>query len=124
MKNQLALYSTLGLFIFLAEGCTKDTTPNPNLVLCGTKGVSYTKDIVPILNTHCNTAGCHNSTTAAGGYNLTGYAAVKTIADNGKLYGTVSFSSGFKPMPQGGSKLPDSTINKIKTWIDDCALNN
>ena len=45
-------------------------------------------------------------------------------AISGKLYGALSWSNGFMAMPQGGSKLPDCNINKIKSWIDAGAANN
>jgi hypothetical protein len=40
------------------------------------------------------------------------------------LYGTISHSAGFLPMPQNGNKLSDCNITKIRLWVADGAPNN
>ena len=56
--------------------------------------------------------------------NQDGYNNVKVAAANGKLYGAISHSEGFAPMPQGGNKMTACHINKIKAWIDAGAPEN
>jgi hypothetical protein len=67
---------------------------------------------------------CHKSGNASGGISLDTYAGTKAAALNGKLYGSISWSPGFKAMPQGGTKLPDCTLKKIKSWVDAGAPEN
>lgn len=52
------------------------------------------------------------------------YATDKAIALNGKLYGSVSFTSGYSPMPKGGSKMSTCQLLIIKRWIDAGSPNN
>lgn len=92
---------------------------------CNTTNVSFAATVVPILETGC--LGCHGAEVyqiAGDGINLSGYDAVKVVAQNGKLFGSINHSSGFSPMPKGGSKLPNCQINQIKSWIDAGAPNN
>ncbi|ULQ55131.1 hypothetical protein KJS94_10815 [Flavihumibacter rivuli] len=89
---------------------------------CDTSGViSYSTRVQPILNNKCT--GCHNNNLASAGINLTNYTGVRTVALNGKLYGSIAHLAGYSPMPQG-SKLPDCEIATIKKWIDNGSPNN
>jgi hypothetical protein len=104
------------------------TTPPPGTggggggTTCVTTGMKFSTDISPILTSTCS--GCHSGSTLNGGVNVGTYAGVKAIADNGKLIGTITHASGFKPMPDGGSKLSDCNIAKIQAWVSAGAPNN
>lgn len=89
---------------------------------CDTSLFTYSGAVQPILTVHCT--GCHNNTTQSGGINLTTYNGVQTVALNGKLAGSINWSTGFKPMPQGGQKLSDCNIEQITKWINAGAPNN
>lgn len=89
---------------------------------CNTINVSYSGFVAPLLTTFC--VGCHSGGAPSGGISLNTYAAVKAIAQSGRLYGAISWKAGFQKMPQGGSKLSQCKIDKIKGWIDEGALNN
>jgi hypothetical protein len=52
------------------------------------------------------------------------YIADKTIGLNGKLYGSMNHSAGYKPMPEGMSKLNSCNVLAIRKWIDAGMLNN
>lgn len=93
--------------------CSKDSTTN-----CGTTTISYSGYIAPLMTVNCATSGCHNSTSKADGIDLSSYAGVKEHASH--VYEAINNGS----MPKGGSKLPDSTIAKVKSWVDACAPNN
>lgn len=95
---------------------------DPNVAGCVTENMSYSVDIAPVLDTYC--VGCHGGNVPSGGIDLSHHAGVKSVADNGRLFGAITWTTGFSPMPQGGEKLPDCTIDKIKTWVDAGALNN
>ncbi len=89
---------------------------------CDTVNMTFSADIVPIMQAHCNS--CHNTTTANAGVNMENYNGVKLIADNGTLVGTITHASGFSPMPQGKPKLAACDIDKIKAWIEQGTKNN
>lgn len=85
--------------------------------------VKYSTTVTTILNSYGCT-GCHSGGAPSGNINLTAHASVKAVAANGRLYGAISHSSGFQPMPQGGGKMSDCDIKKMKAWIDAGSPNN
>ena len=95
----------------------------PDNGACDTSGVTYSATVLPLLQSN-GCLGCHSGSAPSGNLSLDGYNNVKTIASNGKLYGVISHSAGFSPMPQGGNKMNACSINRIKAWIDAGSLNN
>ena len=89
---------------------------------CDTVNMKYATDVLPILQSSCYS--CHGNGNVSGGVSLGSYASVKTQADNGNLVGVITHAAGYPAMPQGGAKLSDCNINKIKAWIARGALNN
>ena len=89
---------------------------------CTTENMSYSNDIAPILTTYC--IGCHRSSVANGGVIIDNYSSVREIALNGRLYGAISWESGYINMPFNQEKLSECNISKIKAWIDEGAQNN
>jgi hypothetical protein len=90
------------------------TTPNTPVV-CDTVSISYDKTIVPILQNNCTS--CHGGTTISGNVDLSTYTGVATVIKNGKLYGAVTHTTGYIPMPSSSQKLSDCNILQIKKWI-------
>ncbi|WNJ18117.1 hypothetical protein [Pontibacter sp. G13] len=89
---------------------------------CDTTDVSYTADIVPILEDDCIV--CHSGSVPSAGISLETYADVKVQADNGRLVGSIAHLPGFDPMPQGGAQLPDCEVNQVTAWVNAGALDN
>jgi mono/diheme cytochrome c family protein len=100
----------------------EDLECDPNADGCETENRSFAADVAPVLDTHC--VGCHSGNPPQGGIDLSNYAGVKTVADDGRLFGAIAWAAGFSPMPQGGDQLPQCTIDQIKSWIDAGALDN
>ncbi|MFZ1677237.1 MAG: c-type cytochrome domain-containing protein [Saprospiraceae bacterium] len=100
----------------------KDLTCDENAGQCVTTNVSYAGFVAPLLSTYC--VGCHSGGAPSGGIPLSTYANVKAMATSGRLYGSIAWSTGFKTMPQGSTKLSQCSIDKIKGWIDEGANNN
>jgi mono/diheme cytochrome c family protein len=88
----------------------------PNNGNCDTTNVTYTNTIQPIMSQSCT--GCHGSSSPSGGIDLTTYSLVRASAEDGSLLGTMAFQSGYSPMPKGGNKVSDCTLNKIQAWIN------
>lgn len=103
-----------------------DNPDNPNNPggggSCDTVNMQYARDIQPIISASCYS--CHGNGNVSGGVSLGNYAGVKTQADNGNLLHVINHDPGYPAMPQGGAKLSDCNINKIRSWINHGALNN
>jgi len=89
---------------------------------CDTATITYSGALRPIIDNKCQ--GCHNAANPGGNIDLSTYANVRTVALNGKLYGSVSQQTGYSPMPKGAAKLSDCEIIQVRKWIAAGALNN
>jgi hypothetical protein len=124
-KKARAMLCLITGSIVLIIGCSKtseDKLASPDPPTCDTVNMMYSTDIKPILQANCYS--CHSSGNAEGGVTLDSYESVKNVADNGNLIGVITHAAGYPPMPQGGAKLSDCDINKIKDWINNGASNN
>lgn len=107
------------LSIIALEGCQYHSEtalfgPPPT---CDTAHATFNATIVPIIqNNGC--LSCHSSVAPLAGFSLSTYSEVKTVADNGQLYGALFHLPGFPPMPQGGAQLTPCELSKVKAWID------
>jgi hypothetical protein len=88
---------------------------------CDTSKFTYAAAIKPIIQNKCQ--GCHNPGFMGGNVDLSTYQGLKSIATNGKLYGSITWTTGYSPMPRS-MKLPACEIIQIKKWIDNGSLNN
>ena len=84
--------------------------------------ISYLKKVVPVFQQYCYS--CHTGNFPSGNIVMGTYQADKTIAQSGKLYGTISHSSGYSPMPKSMPKLNNCQVATIKKWIDAGMVNN
>ena len=94
----------------------------PDSVTCDTtNAATFSKEILPLMNTHCNGSGCHNTASASAGVVLDTYAGVKTQAQNGRLMGSTGANGS---MPKGAAKLSSCTLSTLQRWIDSGTPNN
>lgn len=107
------------------EGCYYDVQEDlhPSLFskTCDTSVTTYTK-VASILSVSCYS--CHSQSLASGNINLDNYAGVKSVADNGRLIGSIEHSAGFRPMPQGLSQLSVCDRLIIAKWVANSSSNN
>ena len=83
---------------------------------CDTVNMTYTKDIVPIMQARCYS--CHaGSASGSFGINLDSYNDLKSQATSGELLHRITTSDPSELMPKGGPKLPACEISKINAWI-------
>lgn len=92
------------------------------ITACDPNTFTYAAVIKPIIDVNC--VGCHNSSSAGGGYSFSNYAGLKASVTSGRLLGTINHSGGFSAMPQGGAKLSDCKIQQITKWVNAGAPNN
>lgn len=95
--------------------------------------VSFSKAVQPIFDRSCNTSGCHQGTTPAGGLDLSAAKAYDQLSSVGSGYVKAGNSAGSllylqmnsitNPMPPTG-KLDACEINLVKGWIDQGGLEN
>ena len=114
-------------FCVVMVACTKANEeelrgPVSSQPTCDTVNMKLAANIVPILRTNCYS--CHGNGLANGGVQLDVYSSLRIWATSGTIVGAITHSAGYSPMPQGGAKLSDCDINKIKNWISRGALNN
>jgi len=104
---------------------------------CAPSGVSYTKDVQPILSKNCSE--CHapgQKGFEASGLDTTNYQALMKGGKFGPLVkpGDALSSSlnmlvegrahASIRMPHGREKLPDKDIETLKVWVNEGAKNN
>lgn len=88
---------------------------------CDTTLFTYTA-VKKIVDANC--INCHSGNTPSGGLNYSTYAGLKSVADNGRLLGAISHTTGFTPMPMGQAKMEDCKITQVRKWIQSGAPNN
>jgi hypothetical protein len=128
--KKLILSGMLALAIFIAGlvGCSKQNetalAAKGAAGACDTMAVSYSKQVVPILQSICYE--CHGNGTSAGsgGILLQGYSNLLVWAQNGYLVGCVTHAPGFVPMPYLLPALPACEMNTIAAWVHQGANNN
>lgn len=85
---------------------------------CGIENVTFSADILPLVQANCAISGCHVAGT--GRTILTEHARIKAVADNGQLNQRVFIS---KDMPPSGP-LSSCQMKVLKAWIEQGAPNN
>ena len=95
--------------------------------------VSFSKNIIPILNKNCSTSGCHTGVNAEANLNLDASVAYVTLTNPRKGYVDIlnpklsvlysSLVSVSQPMPPTG-RLSDCELDQIANWMKKGAKNN
>lgn len=130
MRHSTTIYGFLGgIFMLLLIGCYKNSTVIPEGGNEVTRTVSFSTDIIPILNNACNSSGCHSSGGKAP--DLSQANAYFSLINNGYINTGEPQSSSLYLWVTGkkGTPMPVSGINKdynalILAWIKQGALNN
>jgi hypothetical protein len=124
MKGKFLLATiTVGAFVLYLSGCAKESADRLSAgETCDTTGVSYSKQILPILEDNCYT--CHQGATASSGIDLSNFATLQTHVANGDLVSAVTHTGTVTPMPYELPMLPSCEVNTIVAWVHQGALNN
>jgi len=115
MKKRM-YFSLLGMLLLVA--CGKDNGGDPSD--CSSTSYTYTNDIKAIFNSNCSIIGCHSTSAQAGGHDLSTYQGIITTGTS-KIIAAIEHTGGV-PMPYNLPKLPDATIQKIKCWVEQGAV--
>lgn len=119
MKKLLIIFVGIACF----SGCYYDIEEElyPTLE-CNTTDMSYTQDILPILQNNCYQ--CHDQANNLGNVTLEGYDNLIIRVNSGRLLGAIKRESGFSPMPKDQPQLLDCQIAKIEQWVNSGAPDN
>jgi hypothetical protein len=124
MRRLLPLFMILSAGAFaVSQGCTKasaDKIAPP----CDTTNVSYSSQVVPIMEQYCYSCHGNENTGGSGGINLNTYASLGFYAGNGFLVGNITYAHGYVGMPFGKPPVPACEINTIVAWVNQGAKNN
>jgi hypothetical protein len=115
MKTKIKIASLIAVGITFTQ-CTKDTI---DTVVCTGAIPTYKVDIKPIMDASCAFSGCHNTATKAEGYDLSTYAGTVAGAGKDAFLGSIQHKSGYKSMPQGGTKLSQDILDKVACWVQN-----
>lgn len=105
-----------------------DTTPVG--IVCDPDTVYFENTILPLLQSSCAVAGCHDAITHAEGYNTTDYAHIMNkvkpfFPTQSGLYKSLITNDSEERMPRPPvDAFTQEQINLIKKWIEQGALNN
>jgi Cytochrome C oxidase, cbb3-type, subunit III len=128
IKTWFKLIGSSLLILLFVYGCTKENeeklSNSTGTPTCKTDSMSYSNNVVPIMQSYCFSCHGNGNTGGSGGINLEGYNNLKPYVDNGKLVGNITHAPGYVPMPYGQPKMPDCEINQIVAWVDQGAKNN
>jgi hypothetical protein len=133
MNNKIANIIS-SIFLAGCMACSYDrVTPDKLCEQTLPDTVSFSKHILPIFNTYCNTSGCHSGKNPKARLNLEPAAAYTSLQRKGSGYidtlqpnGSVLYlalESTSQPMPPDGN-LPGCDVKLILKWITQRAKNN
>lgn len=88
--------------------------------------VCFQEDVLPILNSHCATAGCHNATDHKEGVILSTYDGVRKLVKprHPKASELISIINGGEMPPEGYPALTSDEIATLEQWISLGAVNS
>ena len=121
-KFILFTFAIAGMLCWLGS-CSKESADKlAGNTTCDTTGVSYSKQILPILQDNCYT--CHQGSNPPSGIDLSDFSVLQSHVKNGDLKSAVTHTGNVTPMPYGLPMLPSCEVNTIVAWVDQGALNN
>lgn len=112
--------------VFLIASCAKDKAIEPAPCENFPTVVSYSNDIVPIINKSCGSStNCHAPGASGGQPIYDDYAAIKEKVDDGKLHQRV-IEQRDMPAPWGPDsvQITDCERELFRLWIEAGAPNN
>lgn len=128
--NPIKYFKSLFAIMVIAFGFTSCFYDKADVVYpttassCDTTTVTYSNQIVSILNAQCNY--CHGAAanSIGGGIYLNTFAALKPYVTNGSFLNSILQNGKASAMPKNGAKMDNCSILKIQSWINKGALNN
>lgn len=114
MKN--LLYLVIAVFFF--NSCEKDKTPVSVIDNNCTDTISFSNQILPMVQTYC--ISCHDYGNSTG-YILTNHS---NISANASVVYNSLLGTSVQLMPKNGPALNDTLIKQFSCWINQGKKNN
>jgi len=116
------------LVSMILESCYKDIISPGSDPNGPPQQVSFSGDLIPILNKNCNTSGCHDAIPTKNP-SLTPDKAYSSLMNGGFVNTIAPNTSPFYTVVKGGAMPPSGTVKpadvqKILDWIRNGAPNN
>ena len=123
MRKSFSVFLSIGGFMLYVSSCSKESADRlAGANSCDTSNVSYSKQILPILEDNCYT--CHAGSSPFSGIDLSNFSILQAHVKNGDLKSAVTHTGSVTPMPYGLPMLPSCEVNTIVAWVDQGALDN
>ncbi|MBM3435267.1 MAG: cytochrome c, partial [Bacteroidetes bacterium] len=105
--------------IAMIQKWVQDTTfiEPPDTTACDTTNITFAGTILPVLQANCYS--CHVPPTPGGGIDLTNWADLAFVAQNGILLAAIKHDPQYSPMPKDAPPLTECEIKQIEKWIQD-----
>lgn len=119
MKRSLLTISTLiAVFIYFLSSCTADklSIPEPSGLKCDQTTITYNAHVQSVLNTQCNTSGCHDG-------NVMQPFGTYSSMDQTRRERIYTRACVTKDMPPAGG-LALEYIDTIRCWAEQGYLEN
>ena len=128
MKRIILSFAMLILGSVMLESCYKDIISPGSDPNGPPQQVSFSGDLIPILNQNCNTSGCHDAIPTKNP-SLTPDKAYSSLLNGGYVNIIAPNTSPFYTLVKGGAMPPSGTVKaadvqKILDWIRNGAPNN
>lgn len=108
------------LFILTLNSCYNDNEEEIyGPVTCDVSSLTYSTDVLPIINASCATTGCHVSGGNAPG-NFANFNELKAKVTNGSFENRVLIQQNMPP----NAELSECDLQILQAWLDNGALNN
>ena len=122
-KILFSTFAIVGMLCWLVS-CSKESADRlaGNSATCDTTNVSYSGQVLPILQDNCYT--CHSGSNPVSGIELSDFSVLQSHVKNGDLKSAVTHTGSVIPMPYGLPMLPSCEVNTIVAWVNQGALNN
>lgn len=126
----LSMEDRIKIRVWIDQGAAETTCAPKGDSDAGTyvQRACFSRDILPVIVSHCATPGCHDAITHVEGYNFTGYAAIRNAVSPGnalssKVYRSITNNSEDKMPPAGNPQLTTAQVDSLRKWISYGALN-
>jgi hypothetical protein len=109
--------------IIIPVSCTHQPWVLPENQRKGDPTLCFDRDVLPIFQSNCAKAGCHDAGSRKGGYVLDSYENIvkKGIVPGNppasKIWESVTFATGDNKMPRDAPALGGSSLDVIRRWI-------
>ncbi len=115
-KTSFKIYTSAIFCALIMHSCAYDENE------CVVVDVSYSNDIVPLLDEKCGS--CHGASYPEADLNLTDYEVVSQTANNSKIIHRINLDLADDQLMPPNSPLTDCQIDLFTNWVEQGALNN